>query len=134
VIRSLPFFVAGSDLLKTMVNKLAQKGVLVPPLPIPNTDFLIVQYANNTLLILESCPHQLLALKDLLHVFVAAMGLRVNYSKSCLMPINLSADCLASLANTFGCVVGSLSFAYLWLPLGYHSSHGARPYSYHGSN
>jgi hypothetical protein len=111
-------FVAGADLLQTMVNHLANDGVLVPPLPIPNTAFPIVQYADDMLLILQACPVQLLALKDLLQRFAAATGLSVNYAKSCLMPINIDSDRLFFLANTFGCATGTLPFTYLGLPLG----------------
>jgi hypothetical protein len=111
-------FVAGADLLQTMVNHLANDGVLVPPLPIPNTAFPIVQYADDMLLILQACPVQLLARKDLLQRFAAATGLSVNYAKSCLMPINIDSDRLSFLANTFGCATGTLPFTYLGLPLG----------------
>ena len=111
-------FVAGADLLQSMVNQLASSGTIHPPLPIPNTDFPIAQYADDTLLILQACPVQLLALKELLQVFSAATGLKVNYSKSCLMPVNIDAARLADLAATFGCAVGSLPFTYLGLPLG----------------
>jgi hypothetical protein len=34
-------FVAGADLLQSMVNKLASDGTLIPPLPIENTKFLL---------------------------------------------------------------------------------------------
>jgi hypothetical protein len=111
-------FVAGADLLQTMVNRLMHSGILTPPLPIEGNDFPIVQYADDTLLILQACPHQLLALKDLLQTFADATGLRVNYSKSCLLPINVDEYQLHFLANTFGCAVGSLPFTYLGLPLG----------------
>jgi hypothetical protein len=111
-------FVAGADLLQSMVIELANIGTLVPPLPIPNSDFPIVQYADDTLLILQACPFQLLALKNLLQVFADATGLKVNYAKSCLLPINVDAYQLNLLANSFGCAVGSLPFAYLGLPLG----------------
>ena len=111
-------FVAGADLLQSMVNQLASSDGLTPPLPIPNTDFPIVQYADDTLLILQACPMQLNALKDLLRVFSAATGLKVNYSKSCLMPVNIDEKRLQHLANTFGCATGSLPFTYLGFPLG----------------
>jgi hypothetical protein len=101
-----------------MVNNLRISGDLTPPLPIPGTDFPIVQYADDTLLILQACPRQLLALRELLQVFAAATGLRVNYSKSCLMPINVDDYQIHLLANIFGCSVGVLPFAYLGLPLG----------------
>jgi hypothetical protein len=42
----------------------------------------------------------------------------VNYAKSCIMPINVSNQRMETLANTFGCVSGSMPFAYLGLPLG----------------
>jgi hypothetical protein len=111
-------FVAGADLLQSMVNLLVTQGILVPPLPIPNTDFPIVQYADDTLRILQACPSQLIALKNLLHTFTGATGLQVNYAKSCLMAINIDNHYLQYLANTFGCAVGTLPFSYLGLPLG----------------
>jgi hypothetical protein len=59
-------FVGVSELLQAMVNGLFQEGQLVAPLNIPNTDFPIVQYADDTLLILQACPIQLTALKEVL--------------------------------------------------------------------
>jgi hypothetical protein len=111
-------FVGIAELLQHMVNHLFQSGVLHAPLPIPNSDFPIVQYADDTLLILQACPSQLLALKDLLQSFAQATGLRVNYNKSSMMPINVSDQRLHELATVFGCEVGSLPFTYLGLPLG----------------
>jgi hypothetical protein len=58
-----------SELLQAMVNDLFQSGVLHAPLNIPNTDFPIVQYADDTLLILQACPTQLAALKVVLEDF-----------------------------------------------------------------
>jgi hypothetical protein len=101
-----------------MVNHLFQNGVLQAPLKIPNTDFPIVQYADDTLLIPQACPVQLAALKDLLEVFAQATRLRVNYAKSSLMPINVSDQQIELLAASFGCSVGRLPFTYLGLPLG----------------
>jgi hypothetical protein len=80
--------------------------------------FPIVQYVDDTLLTLQAYPRQLLLLKDLLKTFAAATGLKVNYTKSRLLAINVDAYHLQFLANTFGCSVGSLPFAYLGLPLG----------------
>jgi hypothetical protein len=111
-------FVGVSDLLQGMVNHLFHSGILHAPLNIPNTDFPIVQYANDTLLILQACPIQLAALKILLEDFSLATGLRVNYAKSCLVSVNISDESLHSLAQSFGCTTGSLPFTYLVLPLG----------------
>jgi hypothetical protein len=101
-----------------MINKLFQEGVLSAPLPIPNIDFPIVQYADDTLIVLQACPRQLLGLKETLEQFAQATGLRVNYGKSAMMPINISAERLQELADVFGCAVGMLPFTYLGLPLG----------------
>ena len=49
-------FVEGADLLQTLVNQLAANGDLIAPIPIPNADYPIVQYADDTLLIVQACP------------------------------------------------------------------------------
>ena len=111
-------FVAGSDLLQSMVNFLFNEGTLIAPLPIPGSDFPIIQYVDDTLLVMQACPNQLVALKGLLHEFAAATGLHVNYNKSCILPINVSEDKMMQLASVFDCSIGSLPFTYLGLPLG----------------
>jgi hypothetical protein len=111
-------FVSVAELLQCMVNKLFQENIFKAPLPIPNLDFPMIQYADNTLLIMQACPAQLLALEELLENFAQATGLRVNYEKSAMMPINVDDYYIQFLANTFGCSVGSLPFTYLGLPLG----------------
>ena len=67
---------------------------------------------------MQACPVQPIALKNLLHDFSLATGLHVNYSNSCMMPINVTEEKMADLASSFGCVIGSLPFAYLGMPLG----------------
>jgi hypothetical protein len=111
-------YIAASELLQAMVNKLHSEGILQAPLSIPNTDFPVIQYADDTLLVMQACPTQLAALKLLLENFALATGLRVNYAKSALMSINISDESLASLAMSFGCAVGTLPFTYLGLPMG----------------
>lgn len=81
-------------------------------------DFPILQYADDTLIIMEGCPTQLSHLKALLGDFATSTGLKVNYSKSMLVPINIAMDKTNLLAQSFGCMVGSLPFTYLGLPLG----------------
>jgi mannosylglycoprotein endo-beta-mannosidase len=111
-------YVAGGDLLQSMVNKACVRGDFSLPLPIPGADFPIVQYADGTLIILEACERQLLVLKKLLHDFSRATGLRVNYSKSNIMPVNVSNERMVVLAQTFGCSIGTLPFTYLGPPVG----------------
>jgi len=66
------------------------------------------------------CPQEgdIRAKGDLLETFSSSTGLKVNFNKSMLVPINLSDDRATLLAQSFGCVLGSLPFTYLGLPLG----------------
>jgi hypothetical protein len=88
------------------------------PLPLPNDDdFLILQYADDTLIFMQGDVNQLLQLKGILHSFAESTGLQVNFDKSFMVPINISEDRFNILANTLGCSKESLPFTYLGLPL-----------------
>lgn len=101
-----------------MVKHHCCQGDFVPPIPSSGSEFPKVQYTDDTLLVMQACESQLLLLKKLLVDFSRAIDLRVNYAKSCMVPINILDDLLNSLAAIFGCLIGSLPFAYLGLPLG----------------
>lgn len=112
-------FVLVADLLQSILNKAKNLNLLNLPIPIrSSTDFLIIQYADDTLVVMEACSRQLLTLKALLHSFGESTGLKVNYSKSVMVPINVQEERLDQLARTFNCEKGSLPFTYLGLPLG----------------
>jgi len=111
-------FVLAAELLQIIVNKAESQNLLIKPLPIPGEDFLIVQYADDTLMFLHADARQLIFLKAMLNSFAASTGLKVNYGKSQIYPINVPPDRMQILANTFGCDLGTLPFTYLGLPLG----------------
>lgn len=111
-------FVLASELLQIIINKAFQGGLLQAPLPQAHSDFVIVQYADDTLLLMQADASQLIYLKDLLHSFANSTGLWVNYSKSHMIPINLEAQQTEFLAQTFGCQIGTMPFTYLGLPMG----------------
>lgn len=112
-------FAIAADLLQSVINDEYQQGRLLPPFPQnPDTSFPIVQYADDTILVMKACENQLLHLKDILHKVAMSSGLVVNYQKSCIVPINIDQDKTSSLAEAFGCKVGSFPFTYLGLPLG----------------
>jgi hypothetical protein len=112
-------FVLAADLLQSIINKAKDCGILKLPILLScGSDFLIIQYADDTILILEACPRQLFFLKAMLNSFADSTGLHVNYNKSNIYPINVSEQKMALLANTFHCKVGALPFTYLGLPLG----------------
>jgi hypothetical protein len=106
------------DLLQCVINREYNLGNLLPPFP-QRTDapFPIIQYADDTILIMQADEDQLALLKRILHNITLSSGLVVNFHKSCLVPINVSPKKACSLAQAFGCVVGSFPFTYLGLPL-----------------
>jgi len=102
-----------------MINKDRMQGLLHLPIPLQHSqDFPVLQYADDTLVIMEAWPNQIAALQTILQDFYTSTGLKVNFAKSSLVPINLEPDRAASLAQQFGCILGSLPFTYLGLPLG----------------
>jgi hypothetical protein len=54
----------------------------------------------------------------MLLLFSKSTGLHVSYHKSSMLPINVDPVEIARLAAVFGCVVGTLPFTYLGLPVG----------------
>jgi hypothetical protein len=111
-------YVLGSDLLQDVVNDLLQQGAISLPIVIGDSDFPIIQYADDTLLILLAELDQVMALKKALNNFSLSTGLKVNYHKSSMVPINVSSERISLLAESFGCQVASLPFTYLGFPLG----------------
>jgi hypothetical protein len=94
----LPF---GSDLLQAAVNDLVHQGRLHRPIETHDEDFLIIQYADDTLLIMPADRVQISALKDVLQKFSLSTGLRINYNKSQMLPINVPGELLDLLAVDF---------------------------------
>jgi hypothetical protein len=112
-------FVLAADFLQAMINRAKDMNLMKLPIPLQSSsDFLVIQYADDTLVIMEGDPRQLIFLKTLLQNFSGSTGLKVNYNKTMMLPINISEDRLEHFARTFGCTKGSFPFTYLGLPLG----------------
>lgn len=112
-------FVLAADLLQSIINQAAVRGLLLHPLGDRfQGDYPIIQYADDTLLFMQADARQLFTLKCLLRSFADSTGLQINFAKSSLVPINVSEEKASHFARTFGCVVGNLPFTYLGLPLG----------------
>jgi hypothetical protein len=93
--------------------------VISSPVPQrPESPFPIIQYDDDTILIMQANEDQLSFLKDAVHIITLSSGLVVNFHKSCLVPINISSERASSLAQVFGCNIGSIPFTYLGLPMG----------------
>ena len=111
-------FAIAADLIQHVINHEYEQGNLLPPFPHGlDVPFPVVQYADDTIIIMQGCELQLTLLKEILHKIILSSGLKV-YHKSCLVPINIDQEKAGSLANAFGCTVGSFPFTYLGLPLG----------------
>jgi hypothetical protein len=112
-------FVAGSNLLQSLINAACSEGLLSLPIEQPaSEDFPVIQYADDTIVVLPADPSQLLYLKHILDAYAQATGLKINYHKSQLMPINIDMENAQALAQILGCQVGTMPFTYLGLPLG----------------
>jgi hypothetical protein len=97
------------------VNDLLASGQIQLPIPTNDSDFPIIQYADDTLLILPADLDQVMALKDLLEVYSQSTGLCIKYHKSSMLPINVDDGLLQLLADAFGCKLESFPFTYLGL-------------------
>jgi hypothetical protein len=111
-------FVLGGNVLQSVVNDLLSRDLLKLSIITGDGDFPILQYADDTLLIVPADLVQLSILKEALNDFSKSTGLYVNYHKACMLPINVSDEDIQLLAHGFGCIVGSMPFTYLGLPLG----------------
>jgi hypothetical protein len=112
-------FVLAADLLQSIVNEAFHQNLI--QLPIDNSfgqAFPIVQYADDTLIIMQANARQLFFLKCLLHSFGESTGLKVNFNNSFIVPINVGEEQVSILAGTLGCLVETMPFTYLGLPLG----------------
>lgn len=90
-------FVLAADFLQTILNNSKNNGLLQLPIPLPSdTDFPIIQYADDTLIFLQVDVLQLNHLKSMLHSFANSSGLRVNFEKSLMLPVNVSQENLFS--------------------------------------
>lgn len=102
-------FVIATDVLQTMLNEaMAQNLIRKPIAAQPNSDFPVIQYADDDVMIIPACEQQLEQLKNILMHFTVYTGLRINYEKSVMVPINTSDNHLEVLASRLGCKIGSI--------------------------
>jgi hypothetical protein len=101
-----------------MINNQFRLGNLNAPIPIPNHDFPVIQYADDTIVVMEACPTQVTILKNMINLFAEATGLTVNFQKSNMIPINCSDEVAVNLAGILECQIATMPFTYLGLPLG----------------
>jgi hypothetical protein len=101
-----------------VINDACTNGLLRLPIQAQDSDFPMVQYADDTLLIMQADSTQLQYFKALVNDFAMSTGLKVNFNKYIMIPINVTDDKTSSLAVEFGCQIGSMPFTYLDLSMG----------------
>ena len=112
-------FVLAADLLQAAINDAYTRGAIQLPFPTTmQTDYPVIQYADDTILAMPACITQARIIKDILSDYATSIGLKINFHKSTLIPINCHEDTYNCIATIFGCVVGKMPFTYLGLPMG----------------
>ena len=112
-------FVIAADLLQAAINDAFRQGRIELPFPCPGqSEYPVIQYADDTILALPACPRQAEIIKQILSDYALSIGLKINFNKSTLIPINLDDTLTAELTAIFGCSVGAMPFTYLGLPMG----------------
>lgn len=102
-------------------------GLLRLPIPMEtNSDFPVIQYADDTLIILEGDTRQLLFLKSVINTFSEAIGLKVNWKKSMMLPINIPKASLDFLEKNLWMLQGIISIYLLGAATGINKTNNSR--------
>jgi hypothetical protein len=114
-------FVLAADLLQSAINKAFHDGTLRAPFsPDYGMDFLVIQYADDSLVIMQADQDQVLVMKHILETYAQSTGLKINFHKSSMVPINLARERAQTFADLLGCKIASLPFTYPWTASWYH--------------
>lgn len=111
-------FVLAADLLQAAINDAFTRGLLQLPIPVPDNDYPVIQYADDTIVIMPAELDQAEHMKKILQDYALSVGLYINFHKSTLVPINTPSERATQLADLFGCEIGQMPFTYLGLSMG----------------
>ena len=111
-------FVLAADLLQSAINDATRNGLLQLPLPTSDSNYPVIQYADDTIAVLPASVSQAQVLKSILVDYATSVGLKINFHKSTLVPINSDPVLAGEIAAIFGFSIGNMSFTYLGLPMG----------------
>ena len=105
--------------MQAAINVSFQRNDLHLPFYRPNqSDYPVIQYADDTIILFPACPDQATLVKNILTDYATCIGLKINIHKSTLMPMNCDVATAQHVAQIFGCMVGKLPFTYLGMPMG----------------
>lgn len=83
-------FVLGVELLQAILNRACQLGLISKPIrPDDESDFLVIQYANDAIILMKADQKEFFCLKALLNTFAQSTCLKINFHKSNIYPLNM---------------------------------------------
>ncbi len=83
-------FVLGVELLQEILNRACQLGLISKPIrPDDESDFLVIQYADDAIILMKADQKEFFCLKALLNTFAQSTGLKINFHKSNIYPLNM---------------------------------------------
>ena len=103
-------FVLGGDILQDVVNNLVSEHLLDLPIQTGDSEFPILQYADDTILFMEHDPQKAVNMKLILCIFEQLSVLKINFHKSEIFCFGKAKDAEAQYKHIFGCESGSLPF------------------------
>jgi hypothetical protein len=77
-----------------------------------------LQFADDTLIIGEKSLANIRSMSVVLILFEEVLGLKVNFHKSKLTAVNVSDLWLYEATRIMNCIMGTIPFVYLGLPIG----------------
>lgn len=99
-------FVLAADLLQSAIKDAFSRGL--EELPIPTNerqDFLVIQYANDTIVLMPACTTEASRMKEILLQYVDSVDLHINFQKSTLVLINVADQLTNDISEVLGCFV-----------------------------
>ncbi|GKV30550.1 hypothetical protein SLEP1_g39351 [Rubroshorea leprosula] len=115
-----PFlFLLVAEALNGLILKAKEKemynGVVVG---IEGLEVTHLQFADDSIFFCEASDENIKTIKGILRTFELVSGLKVNFFKSALYGINVKSEEISEWAVSLNCVVGSIPFKYLGIPVG----------------
>ncbi|GKV08326.1 hypothetical protein SLEP1_g19972 [Rubroshorea leprosula] len=115
-----PFlFVVVAEALNVLIGKVIEeglfKGVTMGSRGMESTH---LQFVDDTILFCESSSENIWAIKCIFRSFELVSSLKVNFFKSFPAGIHIKESKLNGMADTLNCLVGSIPFIYLGIPVG----------------
>ncbi|GKV06663.1 hypothetical protein SLEP1_g18525 [Rubroshorea leprosula] len=118
-----PFlFLVVAEALNGLINKAVEEGLLeAATVGSGVVQLSHLQFADDTLIFCKASPDNAWAIKCIFRSFELISGLKVNFFKSSLSGIHVNDEDLSAMADMLNCMVGTIPFKYLGVPVGANS-------------